>query len=73
MISITTVLPDEMVASLDAAAVRLRRSRTDIVRQAIENYLEDLEDAAYATAVLHDPTDILMDWDQVKRDLCHLD
>jgi predicted transcriptional regulator len=38
MTQITAGLPDEIVSSLDAAALRLRRSRAEVVRQAIENY-----------------------------------
>lgn len=36
---ITARLPDEPVASLDVAAARLCRTRADIVRQAVEDYL----------------------------------
>ncbi len=43
---ITARLSDEFVAALDGAASQLRRSRADVVRQAIEYYLDDFEDAA---------------------------
>ena len=43
MAQITVLLPDTVVAALDAAASRLHRSRAEIVRQAIERYLEDFE------------------------------
>ncbi|MDX9768264.1 MAG: ribbon-helix-helix protein, CopG family [Ectothiorhodospiraceae bacterium] len=36
---VTARLPDELVSSLDVAAARLRRTRADIVRQAVEDYL----------------------------------
>jgi len=39
-------LPDELVAALDGAAAQLRRTRAEVVRQAIEVYLDDFEDDA---------------------------
>ena len=66
---ITARLPDELVASLDAAALQLRRTRADIVRQAVEYYLDDFEDLCCAIEVLRDPADPVLDWEAVKRDL----
>ncbi|MEF3169425.1 MAG: ribbon-helix-helix protein, CopG family [Deltaproteobacteria bacterium] len=71
MSQITARLPDELVASLDDAAARLRRTRAEVVRQAIEYYLDDFEDIARAIDVLRDPADPVLDWEQVKRDLLH--
>jgi RHH-type transcriptional regulator, rel operon repressor / antitoxin RelB len=45
---ITARLPEDLVAALDDAASQLRRSRADVVRQAIEYYLDDFEDVAAA-------------------------
>lgn len=73
MTQITARLPDEMVSSIDVAAARLRRSRADVVRQAIEYYLDDFEDISKAIEVLQDPADPILDWEKVKRDLLHLD
>jgi predicted DNA-binding protein len=69
MSQITARLPDELVASLDQAAGQLRRTRAEIVRQAVEYYLEDFEDISRAIEVLRDPADPVLDWEQVKRDL----
>ena len=73
MSQITARLPDELVTSLDAAATRLRRSRADVVRQALEYYLDDFEDISAGLAALQDPADPVLDWMQVKRDLLRLD
>lgn len=73
MSQITARLPDEVVAALDAAAVELRRSRADLVRQAIEYYLDDFEDLRRAIEVLRDPADPVLDWNEVRDDLLHLD
>lgn len=70
---ITTRLPDTIVDALDTVASRLRRSRAEIVRQAVERYLEDLEDLEVASERLQDPKDPVLDWDQVRRELLDTD
>lgn len=69
MSQITARLPDELLAELDQAAKALRRTRAQLVRQAIEYYLDDFEDLSRAIEVLRDPADPVLDWDSVKRDL----
>lgn len=69
MSQITARLPDELVASLDQVATELRRTRADVVRQAVEYYLDDYEDVSRAIEVLRDPADPVLDWEAVKRDL----
>ena len=73
MSQITARLPDAVVDALDAAASRLKRSRAEIVRQAIERYLEDFDDLSIAVDRLRDPSDPVLDWDQVKRELLDTD
>ena len=43
MVQVTARLPDALGAELDAAAQQLKRCRADIIRQAIEYYLDDWE------------------------------
>ncbi len=69
MSQITARLPDALVAALDSAASTLNRSRAELVRQAVERYLEDFDDLAVAVERLRDPNDPVLDWDQVKREL----
>ena len=69
MSQITARLPDELVASLDNAAAELRRTRAEVVRQAIEYYLEDFEDLNLALQSLRDPADAVLDWEAVKNEL----
>ena len=69
MSQITARLPDELVASLDKAAAQLRRTRAEVVRQAIEYYLDDFEDIACAIDVLRDPADAVLEWETVKYEL----
>ena len=51
------------------AKTALHRTRADIVRKAIEYYLEDFKDLNLALFALRDPADAVLDWDTVKRDL----
>ena len=69
MTQITARVPDALVEALDAAAMELKRSRADIVRQALERYLEDFDDLNVAVERLRDPADPVLDWDQVRREL----
>lgn len=64
---ITVRLPDEQTAALDAAAAALKRSRAEIVRQAVEQYLEDFDDLSVAVERLRDPSDPVLDWDEVRN------
>lgn len=69
MTQVTARMPDHLVAELDAAAKRLNRTRADILRQAAEAYLEDHDDLRVAMERLQDPTDPVLDWDDVRREL----
>ena len=73
MYQITARVPDDLAKALDEAAAELKRSRTDIVRQALECYLEDLDDLSVALERLHDPDDPVLDWDQVRHELGNSD
>ncbi|NCC25919.1 MAG: ribbon-helix-helix protein, CopG family [Deltaproteobacteria bacterium] len=73
MAQITARLPEDVLSSLDAAAARLRRSRAEVVRQAVEYYLDDFEDISLSIEALQDPADPILDWEKVKRDLLNLD
>jgi len=69
MSQITARLPDEVVLALDRAAQTLHRSRADIIRQAIEAYMEDFDDLSVAIERLRDPTDEAVDWQEARRAL----
>ena len=69
MTSISASVPDELLEALDRAARQLGRSRSDIVRQALESYLDDFDDLAVAAQRLRDPADPVLDWDQVRHEL----
>lgn len=69
MSQITARLPDALVAALDEAARSLHRSRAQVIRQAVERYLEDYTDLSVAVERLRDPTDEVLDWDDVRREI----
>ena len=69
MRQIAARVPDALVEALDLAAKELNRSRADIVRQAVERYLEDFDDLTVASQRLGDSSDPVLDWDQVRHEL----
>ncbi len=69
MTQVTARLPEKVVESLDEAAKGLRKSRAEIVRAAVELYLAEYEDLAEAVSRLRDPSDPVLDWDEVRGDL----
>ena len=73
MTQISARLPEELVVEIDRAAGRLKRSRAEIIRQAIEYYLEDIEDLRLAIERLQDPADPVLDWEEVRGELLAAD
>jgi len=66
MSQITARVSDELVLELDKAAAQLQRSRAEIVRLALEHYLDDFQDLSLAAQRLQDPSDPILDWDEVR-------
>ena len=73
MTQVTARVSDELAEALDAAAAELKRSRADVIRQALERYLEDFHDLSVALDRLRDPSDPVLDWDEVRRELLSSD
>ena len=69
MRQITISLSDALAEALDLATKEMNLSRTDIVRQAVERYQEDFDDLTVARWRLRDPSDPILDWDQVRDKL----
>lgn len=59
-------LPNGLVDALDEAANRLEWSRSELVREAVERYIEDLDDISAAAERLRDPNDPELDWNRVR-------
>ena len=73
MVQVSARLPDDLVRSIDEAAQKMNRSRAEVIRQAIEYYLDEVEDLRLALERIQDPADPVLDWDEVKRDLLGTD
>ncbi len=69
MSQVTARLSDELVTALDRAANTLHRSRAEVIRQAIEAYLDDFSDLSLAIERLRDPADEIVDWQEARRAL----
>ena len=69
MTQLTARVRAELAEALDAAAAQLKRSRAEVIRQALERYLEDFDHLSVALERLRDPSDPVLDWDEVKVDL----
>ena len=72
-IQVTARFPGELVTGLDNAARQLSRSRAEILRQAVERYLEDFDDLSMAIERMRDPNDPVLDWEQVRDGLLNTD
>ena len=70
---VTARLPDSLGAELDLAAQQLDRYRADIIRQAIEYYVDDIEDLCCGVAALKEPAGPVLDWDEVRDALLAAD
>jgi len=70
---ITARLPDALGAELDAAAQQLNRCRADVIRSAIEYYLDDIDDLRRGVEALKDPADPVLDWAEVRDALLAAD
>ena len=56
----------ELVEEIDRAASRPDRTRAEVIRQAVEYYLDDFEDLQLGLERLQDPSDPILDWEDIK-------
>ena len=66
---ISARIPDEMVAALDAASSQQNRSRASVIRQALVQYLEEFSDISATLERLQNPSDPILDWNEIRREL----
>ncbi len=69
MTQVTASIPDELAEALDATAKQSNLSVDDIVRQALEFHLEELDDVSVALERLCDPSDPELDWNEVRSEI----
>lgn len=73
MSQVTARIPDHVVKTLDRAAKSLQRTRAEVIRQAIEAYLEDFDDISVSLDRLSDPSDETINWEEARRALLNTD
>ena len=73
MVQVKARLPGDLVARADRAAHHLNRSRTQLLQQALESYLEDFDDLRLRLDRRNDAADPVLDWQDVRQDLLHHD
>jgi len=66
---ITARLSDELIADLDRMANELRRARSDLIREAVERYLESLKEVQLAIERTERTNERVVDLDILKRHL----
>ena len=71
MVEITTRVSESVARALDNAALGQGRSRADLVRLIVEEYVEDFDDTSEALQRLQDSQDPVGGWDKVRRVLLH--
>ena len=73
MTQITARVPDDLATALDTASAQLNRNGADVVREALELYLQDFDDLSVALDRLKDPSDPVQEWDEIRRELLDSD
>jgi len=68
-VKVSAHLPDDLVQSIDKTARSMNRSRADIIRKAVELYLEDVEEQWSTLDRLSHPAGLTFDWDDVECSL----
>ncbi len=66
---ITARMPPELISRLDQASQRANKNRAELVRLAVEYYLDELEDLNLAIERMRDPSDPVLDWEVVREEL----
>lgn len=69
MIKITVNTTEQLADALDTAAEDLEISRSALIHQALQRYLDDYHDLKLATERLQDPEDRVMNWHEVRKAL----
>jgi predicted transcriptional regulator len=69
MTVVSARLPDDLVQSIDKTARSLNRSRAEIIRNAVELYLVEIEEQWSTLDRLNLPTSLTFDWDDVEHSL----
>ncbi len=69
MTEVDARLPDELVRSIERVARSTNRSRSEIIRTAVELYLAEVEEQLSTLDRLSQPHGLSFDWDDVEHTL----
>jgi RHH-type rel operon transcriptional repressor/antitoxin RelB len=69
MTVVSACLPDDLVRSIDKTARTMNRSRAEIIRNAVELYLRDIEEQWVTLDRLSRPASFTFDWEDVETSL----
>ena len=69
MTLVSARLPEELVQDMDEAAREMNRSRAELIRVAIEHFMNDAKGKKEMLDRLQIPVDLTFDWDDVERGL----
>jgi metal-responsive CopG/Arc/MetJ family transcriptional regulator len=69
MTKITVKVSEQLADALNAAAEDLEISRSDLIHQALQCYLDDYHDLKLAAERLQDPDDRVMNWHEARNGL----
>jgi RHH-type transcriptional regulator, rel operon repressor / antitoxin RelB len=67
MIDVNTRLPDDLVRSLDRTARSSNRTRTEIIRLAVETFLADAAKSDPTDSWIRAAAESVFDWEDVDR------
>jgi metal-responsive CopG/Arc/MetJ family transcriptional regulator len=66
---ITARLADQLILELDRVANETRRTRSDLVREALERYLESIREVRQALEQNEGREDRVVDWETIRRQI----
>ena len=69
MVTQSVRIPDELAGRLTTVAETARRSKSSVILEALERFLDEREDLEIALARFRDPAAEWVDHDEVKREL----
>lgn len=62
-------IDEDLLKKVNAVAKSLRRSNNWVIREVLENYLEDLYDVEAAEQIIMDKSDEIVDHERAKKEI----
>ncbi|QWR77391.1 ribbon-helix-helix domain-containing protein [Candidatus Magnetomonas plexicatena] len=71
--SVSVNIDTELLHKLDTLAMNTNSSKSSLIQEAIEYYLEEISDFNSAFEILNNPDSEYIEWEPVKNDLLNKD